>query len=82
MIKLKYRIQKIQFPSEQPIYVSQYRFLGVWLNIGISRGHFFKESCTYCGSIIEAKERVKKHKALMSSSGEWANKKVTILDIT
>jgi len=78
-MKLKYRIQKIQFPDEQPIYVAQYRALGIWMSIGPLRGHFYQEGCTHCENILEAKERVQKHKQLMSRSGKWANKKITIL---
>jgi len=74
---LKYRIQKIEIPGETTVFVAQYRILGIWMNIGLTRGHFHKECDTQCGSVLEARGRVKKHKCLISRSGRWAQKKIT-----
>lgn len=74
---LKYRVQKIEFPEEATVFVAQYRVLCIWMNIGLTRGHFHKEYDTQCGTILEAKGRVKKHRELMSRSGKWGEKKIT-----
>jgi hypothetical protein len=78
-MKLKYRIQKIKFPDEQPIYIAQYRILGIWINMGPDHGHFQKDGCTHCPTILQAKDMIKKHKELMSRSGKWCQKEVTIV---
>jgi len=79
---LKYRIQKIKFPNENPIFIAQYRILGIWMNIGITRGHFFKETVTYCQCLPEAKDRIKKHRSIMSRSGKWPEREtINIYDV-
>jgi hypothetical protein len=78
---LKYRVQKIEIPGESTVFVAQYRILGIWMNIGMTRGHFHKECDTQCGTILEAYERVKKHKELLGRSGKWAEKKITNINI-
>ena len=76
-MKLKYRVQKIQIEGESSVFVAQYRILGIWMNIGLTRGHFMKECDTKCHSLMEAKERVKNHRNLMSRSGKWATRQIT-----
>ena len=79
-MKLKYQIQKIEFPDEPIIFVAQYRILGIWMNIG-SRGHgyFHKVGDTHCSTILGAKERIQKHQDLMKRSGKWWEKKITTI---
>jgi hypothetical protein len=74
---LKYRVQKVEVDGEHPVFVAQYRILGIWMNIGLTRGHFMKECDTQCYSLLEAKDRAKKHKELMNRSGKWATRKIT-----
>jgi len=74
---LKYRVQKIEIPGEATVFVAQYRILGIWMNIGLTRGHLMKECDTQTGTILEARERVKKHRELMNRSGKWADRKIT-----
>jgi len=74
---LKYRIQKIEIQDENTVFVSQYRILGIWMNIGLTRGHFHKECDTQCGTVLEARGRIQKHKDLLKRSGKWADKKIT-----
>jgi len=78
---LKYRVQKIEIPEETTVFVSQYRILGIWMNIGLTRGHLMKECDTQCYSFLEATDRVKKHKKLMSRSGKWADRKITNINV-
>jgi hypothetical protein len=74
---LKYRVQKIEIPGETTVFVAQYRILGIWMNIGLTRGHFLKECDTQCYCLLEVKDRIKRHKNLMSRSGKWAERKIT-----
>ena len=60
----KYRVQKIQFLNDDPIFIAQYRVWGIWFNIGPARLHLFKDHNTHCGNLLSAKTTIRKHHAL------------------
>ena len=77
MIKLNYRILKIEFLEAKNIFIAQYQIFGIWMNIGLRKGHFFKCTETWCDTKDEAIGRVKKYMVNMERSSEWVFKRIT-----
>ena len=73
----KYRVQKVQFLQEAPIFVAQYRILGIWFNIGPTRLHWFKDQNTRMGNLLSAKDNIRRHIALRKLRKKCDSWKVT-----
>ncbi len=57
-------------------YIAQYKILGIWMNIGLTRGHWFRDYCTQLDSFDEAKKRLEKHKIMMDQARQWPDKNI------
>jgi hypothetical protein len=73
----KYRVQKIQFLQEAPVFIAQYRIFGIWFNLGPTRLHFFKDHSTRSGNLLSAKTIIRKHIALRKLRRKCDSWKVT-----
>lgn len=70
---LKYRINYYTFPFAEPVYISAYKILGIWMKINYNqRGCFLNHSGTFCETLTEAEERISLHKRNMERAGDWA----------
>jgi len=79
---LKYRIKKIEFwgISIPPIYIAQYRFLGIWISIKENlSGSFSKSQRCYNETVTAAMNRIDMHKLNMDRASHWQSKKSNII---
>ena len=70
----RYRVQKIQFLQEAPVFIAQYRILWIWFNIGPTRLHWNPDHSTHSGTLLGAKSITQRHialKKLRKKSGSW-----------
>jgi hypothetical protein len=77
MIKLNYRILKIEFLEAKNIFIAQYQIFGIWMNIGLTKNYFTKCTPTWCDTKDEAIGRIKKYMINMERSSDWGFKRIT-----
>ncbi len=71
-MKLKYRIKKIGFAFAEPIFIAQYKIIGLWLNINDRQvGRFLTPPTCYCETIEDAQKRIDIHKENLERAGSW-----------
>ena len=73
----RYRVQKIQFLDEAPIFIAQYRILCIWFNIGLNRLHWVMDHSTQCGNLLSAQDVIQRHRKLKKLKKKSENWKVT-----
>ena len=73
----RYRVQKIQFLDEAPIFIAQYRILGIWFNIGLNRLHLVMDHSTQTGNLLSAKSTIRRHIALKKLRKKCDSWKIT-----
>lgn len=79
-MNIKYRILLITFFDAEPIYVSQYKILGIWMNIGKYKNHFFRSSDTYCETLFEAQKRIELMQRNMKRAESWWVKSIHVYE--
>jgi len=81
-MKLKYRIKKRTYLSTESTYISQYRFLGIWMNINmLHTGNFFVTNSTICESLDEAENRIAVSKLNMERAKEIITRTTTYIKV-
>ena len=73
----RYRVQKIQFLDEAPIFIAQYRILGIWFNIGPNRLHWAMDHSTQSGNLLSAQDVIRRHLKMKKLKKKCENWKVT-----
>ena len=80
-MNLKYRIIKVKFPTAKEFYVAQYKIMGIWMSMGIDRGHLFMWNSTiYHETWNEAVKKCASYKRDMERAEEWAYKNVRVVN--
>ena len=73
----RYRVQKIQFLDEAPVFVAQYKIFGIfWFNIGPNRLHWAMDHSTQSGNLISAKCIIQRFIALKKLGRKRENWKI------
>ena len=74
----RYRVQKIQFLNEAPVFIAQYRmWFGLWVNIGPTRLHLYKDHSTRSGNLLSAKDIIRRHIGLKKIRKKCDSWKIT-----
>jgi len=79
---LKYRIKRRTYPFADAAFFAQYRILGMWLYINHKGSGRFTTwaSGTYCESLEEARERIKRHKNNMQRADEAVGRCTKVIE--
>lgn len=82
MLRIKYRIKRLDFPNiGQVVFVAQYRILIWWLNIDDRLiGNFTTNQHCYCENYVDTVNRIDRHKVNSKIASQWTNKTVNYLD--
>jgi hypothetical protein len=73
----RYRVQKIQFLDEAPIFIAQYRICRIWFNIGPNRLHWAMDHSTQSGNLLSAKIIIQRYIAIKKIRKKCDNWKIT-----